>query len=157
MAEKKVGSKVTADDVDRVKKASAEAFKRLESLPDSDRAFVFKAARDEQGGFEQQRREAQLELWRAQVKNYKQDIKLRKRYADKLFRLLVGWTIGLWGFLLLLGFKILGFWVESPVALAVVINVTVAVIGLFLVVTKNLFPNKGGEDPPQPNPPQLTP
>ena len=156
MDEKRNLSASALEAVKRIGDAAATESQDLEALSPENKARIEAGTRTELELLELQQKQAEIDLQKAQVKNYEQDIELRQEYSRKLFRLLLGWTAGLWGFLFLQGFRFLNFAVDSKVALGVVINVTVAVVGLFLVVTKNLFPSrdsaaasKGGSKEPK--------
>ena len=147
MAENGDQSTSTTEAVERIGGAAANESQDLEDLPHENKIHIEADAKAEFAFLEIEQKRQQINLQKAGVENYKQDITLRQEYSKKLFRLLLGWTLGLWGFLLLQGFKPCGFEVDSKVALGVVINVTVAVVGLFLVVTKNLFPSRDSSEP----------
>ncbi|MBN8626290.1 MAG: hypothetical protein J0M17_12455 [Planctomycetes bacterium] len=93
------------------------------------------------------------ELKRINVESARQDMAERKNYANKLFWLIVGWLVGVFLFLLMAGFKkvqlvpfVDGYFVLSDnVLLALIGGTTTTVIGLFLVVVWNLFPNQNNK------------
>jgi len=73
--------------------------------------------------------------------------KVRKKYANRLFWLVVGWLIAVLVFIALAGFKIKGFTLSDKVIIAFITSTTINVIGLFLVPARWLFPSKPKDAP----------
>lgn len=83
------------------------------------------------------------ELKRADLKSKHQDITERKKYTGRIFWLIVGWLIAVLVILLLQGFyKIwkVYFLLSDNVILALIGGTTANVLGIFIIVTKYLFP-----------------
>ncbi|GKS99216.1 hypothetical protein AVKW3434_07530 [Acidovorax sp. SUPP3434] len=78
-----------------------------------------------------------------QLEQFEGIIESRKKYASKIFLLVVWWLIGLGVVVLLSGWKICGFALEKAVLLALIGGTTLNVLGIFTIVTNFLFP-KGG-------------
>lgn len=88
-----------------------------------------------------------------QLEDYKQDIKARGKYADKLFSLIAWWLVAMLVIVMLTGFKgwsfnfssfrlVASFALSDTVILALIGSTTTTVIGLFLVVVNYLFPQR---------------
>ena len=73
-----------------------------------------------------------------------QNIAERKRYASRLYWLIVGWLISLIIIILIQGFDCTPFGLPTSVLLAFITTTTAGVIGLLALVLKYLFstPNK---------------
>ena len=93
----------------------------------------------------------QKEKLRLENESTSQNIKERKKYAKKSFKLVSRWVYGVFGMLLLQGFlseKLMiyntqfQFKLPDSVLIAVVGGTTASVIGIFLVVANYLFPKK---------------
>ena len=78
------------------------------------------------------------------IQNAAQDIRLRRKYANRIFYLVRYWLIGVLGVLILQG--ALGPWklfdLSENVLLALIGGTTVNVLGLFVVVINYLFPKR---------------
>lgn len=87
---------------------------------------------------------ANLDHQRKQVEIHgaQQDITERKKYASKVYWLIVGWLIMLFVVLFFQGFKPHGFALSDPVLLALIGGTTVNVLGIFIVVVNYLFAKK---------------
>lgn len=72
-----------------------------------------------------------------------QDIAERKKYASRIFCLLSLWLIGIFLLLVLQGTHQNGFHLSDNVLIAAIGGTTVNVIGIFIVVTRYLFPSAG--------------
>lgn len=89
-------------------------------------------------------RDLERQEYGAHIDGLKQDIKERKVYAGRIFSLLSIWLIGMFLLLLLQGFgKHLGFILGENVLMAAIGGTTINVIGIFLVVVRYLFPQRG--------------
>jgi len=104
----------------------------------------------------------QVEIERriAEVEGLNQDIRERKKYARKIFRLIVFWVAGVFLILMCQGFlshsdstfavdtpwlkltSKLTFSLSDSVLIAVVSGTTASVIGIFIVVANYLFPKR---------------
>lgn len=67
----------------------------------------------------------------------------RKSYANKIFFLVVGWLVALGLVVLLAGWRLGGFELDSKVLLALIGGTTLNVLGIFTIVTNFLFPKNG--------------
>jgi hypothetical protein len=76
-------------------------------------------------------------LIKAQIDDFKQDTSERKKYANRIFCLVVGWLLGV--AVLLLIFHSL---VTERVLIALLSGTTINVLGIFVVVAKYLFPHR---------------
>ena len=65
----------------------------------------------------------------------------RKKYAGKLFWLIVGWLSVVVAFVALAGFHAWGFLLSDAILIAFITSTTVSVLGLFIVAAKWLFPS----------------
>lgn len=107
-----------------------------------------------------------LERDRLINRGMEQDIAARKEYANRIFRLIVGWLIAIFSVLILHGFlsrndvtfsfrffhwiwpspvvslSKLHFELSDPVLLALIGGTTASVLGLFVIVANYLFPKK---------------
>jgi len=79
------------------------------------------------------------------LENLKQDIELRKEYAQKIYWLVVGWVAAILVILFLQGFSQNGFSLANSVLLALVGTTTLNIVGLLYVITHYLFPSKDKE------------
>ena len=71
------------------------------------------------------------------AESLKQDIDLRNEYAKKIYRLLIGWLLGVVLLIVLCGLAILE--IPTTVLTALVSGVSLGVIGLLATVAKYLF------------------
>lgn len=83
-----------------------------------------------------------LQERRIRLEGAAQDIRERRRYAGRVFWLVVFWLAGIFVLLLLEGFfaKSGYFHLGSSVLIAAIGGTTVNVIGIFIVVARYLFP-----------------
>ena len=90
---------------------------------------------------------ARTKLARATVRSVKQDIRERKKYARKIFKLICWWVAGL---LLLVCLSSWSSWTyfrtPTSLLLALVGSTTLNVLGLFYIVAHYLFPDRGTKD-----------
>lgn len=77
---------------------------------------------------------------KAYVEGLRQDINARKDYADKIFKLVIFWLVGVF---LILIFNMWASKLSDAVVMALIGGTTVNVLGLFLVVANYLFPKSG--------------
>ena len=89
--------------------------------------------------------EIQNEFLEAQLESFRQNTGERRKYAKGLFRLVVGWTCGVYALLLLQGFwgDSKTFYLSDNVLIAVI--ATSGLTGIFLVVAKYLFPGRDSD------------
>ena len=78
-----------------------------------------------------------------ELKQIDEIIDSRKAYADKIFKLVVSWLIGVGGVILLSGFAPFGFMLDDKVLLALIGGTTLNVLGIFTIVANFLFPKNG--------------
>lgn len=86
----------------------------------------------------------------AQLENYKEEIKQRRKYARRIFILTCLWVTAIYGLILLQGFAYKGFHVSDSVLLAAIGTTTANIIGVFLIVAKYLFTRGAVPTPPPP-------
>ena len=70
-----------------------------------------------------------------------QDISERKKYASRVFCLVLGWLFGVYLLLVLQGFK-LAFHLSDSVLLAAIGSTTANIIAILVIVVRYLFPGK---------------
>ena len=80
------------------------------------------------------------------IRGAEQDIEERKKYAHRNFCLIVGWLVVVNLMLFFQGFKFTvsghEFSLPTPVLLTVIGSTTATILGIFVIVTKYLFPNR---------------
>ena len=76
-----------------------------------------------------------------ELESLQQDIIERRKYALRIFFLLVFWLLGVFAMLLLQAWKAWGFSLTEPLLISVVGGTTASVISIFIVVAKYLFPS----------------
>jgi len=76
------------------------------------------------------------------LQEHQQTISLRTDFAKKIFRLVIGWVIAIFGILILQGFAIARFNLANSIILALIGSTTLNIVGLLYVVTHYLFPQK---------------
>ena len=87
-------------------------------------------------------------LWgKAQATEFRkdsaQDRSERKTYAGRIFRLLIGWLCVVASILFLRGFfKFTFFNLSDAVLMTLIGSTTASVVGIFIIVTKYLFPKR---------------
>lgn len=72
----------------------------------------------------------------------RQDIEERKKYAHRAFCLVIVWLVVIGIILALQGFHILGFYLTSGVIQVLIGSTTGSIVGIFLIVTRYLFPRR---------------
>ena len=77
-----------------------------------------------------------------EIRDLRQDRKLRQEYARKLFWLVVAWLTVLWLVVLADGFRFTRFNVDADVLRLLVASTTASVLGLFAIVANYLFPRR---------------
>lgn len=78
-----------------------------------------------------------------ELKQIDEIIESRKAYANKIFKLVVFWLIGVVAVILLSGFGPFGFLLDDKVLLALIGGTTLNVLGIFTIVANFLFPKNG--------------
>lgn len=98
------------------------------------------------------------ERYRLENNSIDQDIKQRKKYAQRIFLLITGWIITICFFVFLQGLNYIcipffkenylefGFQLSDSVLITLITTTTANVAAYFLVVTKYLFPTNGGDN-----------
>jgi len=89
---------------------------------------------------EEQDLERQHQL--AQLEGIRQDIEERKKYAGRSFWLVVIWLLLIGVFVFFQGFKVGGFELTSGVLITLIGSTTGSIVGIFLIVTRYLFPRR---------------
>jgi uncharacterized hydantoinase/oxoprolinase family protein len=77
---------------------------------------------------------------KAALEGLKQDIEERKKYAGRAFWLVVVWLLLIGVIIFFQGFKLYGFELSSGVLTTLIGSTTGSVVGIFLIVTRYLFP-----------------
>ena len=78
----------------------------------------------------------------AKIDDLVQDRDQRKKYSDRLFKLVVWWLIAVSLIILLHGFGYVPFTLSVAVLTTIVGSTTGAVLGLFAIVANYLFPKR---------------
>jgi len=77
-----------------------------------------------------------------EIANSKQDRDERKLYAGRIFTLICIWLGIITLIIIFQGFRFADFRLEQPVLLALIGSTTLNVVGIFVIVTRYLFPVK---------------
>ena len=77
-----------------------------------------------------------------QLQDLQQDRDQRRKYSDRLFRLIVTWLVAVGAVLLLHGFTDVRFALAVPVLTTLIGATTASVLGLFAIVANYLFPKR---------------
>jgi uncharacterized membrane protein YcjF (UPF0283 family) len=86
--------------------------------------------------------ELEEDIYRVHTEGVAQDIRERKLYAKRIFLITVSWLIGLAVVVALDGWRTFTrFQVSERIILALITSATIEVIGLFVIVTRYLFPS----------------
>lgn len=86
--------------------------------------------------------EEEKHLYEVHTRGLEQDIQERKDYAKKIYKLTLGWFIGLALVLVLHGWRdVTHFDLSERIILALITSTTIEVIGVFVIVAKYLFPS----------------
>lgn len=83
---------------------------------------------------------------RAEIENLDQDRDERKKYASRVFLLVVVWLVAIGMILVLQGFGIGKFDLSDNVLLMLIGTTTGSVVGIFLIVANYLFPRRSSSD-----------
>jgi hypothetical protein len=83
-----------------------------------------------------------LEKSRTELAGTQQDIAERKKYAGRTYWLVVVWLAMIGLIVLCQGFTLLGFGLTSGVLITLIGSTTGSVVGIFLIVTRYLFPRR---------------
>ncbi len=68
-----------------------------------------------------------------------QDISARRKYAFRVFLLVIGWIIGIYLLLVFQGFRFRSFHLSDNILLAAIGSTTANIIGILLIIVKYLF------------------
>jgi hypothetical protein len=79
---------------------------------------------------------------KAEIGGTVQDIKERKKYAHRSFCLVAIWLVSIGVMIIFQGFKIKGFNLEPEVLMALIGGTTTGIVGIFLIVSRYLFPRR---------------
>ncbi|MDA0206989.1 MAG: hypothetical protein O3A53_10710 [Acidobacteria bacterium] len=90
--------------------------------------------------FEEEAEALRLEDRRELLKSHKQDRKERKRYAERVFRLVCWWLAGVMALVCSAGLDALHL--DETVLMTIVGSTTASVAAIFVVVAKYLFPSR---------------
>ena len=70
-----------------------------------------------------------------------QDLTERKKYAGRIFWLIVGWIVAIFAIIVLQGFSAkTGFSISDTVLMTLIGGTTINILGIFIVVANYLFP-----------------
>ncbi|HEY0009326.1 MAG TPA: hypothetical protein VGB55_11425 [Tepidisphaeraceae bacterium] len=83
------------------------------------------------------------QLARLSIEDLKQDIRERKAYADRIFRLISLWLAGVFWLVIAAGWTKGEFKLSDRVLITLLGATTASVIGLFVIVANYLFPKSG--------------
>jgi hypothetical protein len=83
-----------------------------------------------------------LEAIKARLQSFKQDTEARDKYANRIFVLICVWLSAIFGLLVIDGFDVLGFQLETEVMITAITGTTLNVLGIFVIVARYLFPTK---------------
>ena len=75
-----------------------------------------------------------------QLQSAKQDFELRKKFAHRIFFMVVAWLVVILAIIICTGMKLLA--ISDAVLLGLIGSTTVNVTAFFVIVTKYLFPTK---------------
>jgi len=92
--------------------------------------------------FEDEKHQLDLERLKLENEEARGTIQDRRRYAEKVYRLVGAWIVLIFVLLILQGFgSFYSFKLSDPVLLAAIGSTTVNVIGMLLIVLRYLFPS----------------
>jgi hypothetical protein len=83
------------------------------------------------------------DLERLKAESFAQDISERKKFAHRIFWMVVGWLVSIITIVVLVGCKIIIL--SDSILMSLIGSTTVNVTTFFLVVTKYLFPSNKSE------------
>jgi hypothetical protein len=92
--------------------------------------------------FEAEKLDLDREHHKAEIQSFRQDVEQRKTYANRTFCLVVVWLAAIAVVVFLQGFKLSGFSLDAGIVEALIGGTTTGVVGLFLIVTRYLFPRR---------------
>ena len=87
-------------------------------------------------------REAEVDLKKAEIDDRKQDREERKKYAIRIFGLLIGYIFFVVLMLFGTGYWGCGFSLSDNLLIALVTTTTANIIGIYTIVARYLFPTK---------------
>ncbi len=116
-------------------------------MPEIDPRFIREAEPARQDGEALQlsgdeERSLRLDRRREEIAGLTQDRTQRKKYANRLFWLVVGWLLVVGAILLLHGFAVAAFELPGIALTTLIGSTTASVIGLFAIVANYLFPRQ---------------
>lgn len=111
-----------------------------ELLPDLETDTLYD---DEKQSHENARLRLENLLLEAKIDDVVQDRDQRKKYSDRLFKLVVGWLCAIGVIILLHGFSCIPFNLSVAVLSTIIGSTTASVLGLFVIVANYLFPPRG--------------
>jgi hypothetical protein len=85
-------------------------------------------------------KDLEIQAKAALIRGAEQDIDERKKYAHRAFCLVVAWLVVIGIILLLQGFHADGFELSGGVLEILIGSTTGSIVGIFLIVTRYLFP-----------------
>lgn len=101
---------------------------------------------------EHREREEIIKGRRADRKDREQLTEIKKSYADRSFKFLCLWSIGVFVLFLFSGFKLWSFKLPNTVLSVLAGSTTVSVVGLFAIIGKGLFNNTSHKESTPTNP-----
>ena len=87
---------------------------------------------------------SEADYWRQSTRELEDLRGLRKKYASRVFGFMVAWTAVVAGLLILDGFSLWGFELDTTVLTTIIGGTTISVIGLVLAIIRGLFPRSAG-------------
>jgi hypothetical protein len=82
---------------------------------------------------------------RVEIDGILQDLGERKKYAGRIFWMVVVWLAAIALVIVMEGFHLLGFYLDSSIVIALIGGTTTGIVGLFLIVARYLFPRRLNE------------
>ena len=122
------------------RESHSEVVRKLIAAIQKSRPSSISKAPDEQSRAEEQDLDAEQKV--AELRGINQDIDERKKYAHRSFWLVTGWLIAIGIIFIFQGFRFYGFSLEPEVLLALIGGTTTGIVGIFLVVSRYLFPRR---------------
>lgn len=98
------------------------------------------------GGYLEETLDLDSQKKKTEIANAQQNIDERKKYAHRTFCLVCCWLAAIAGMIVLQGFNLFGFWLDSGIVIAMIGGTTTGVVGIFLIVARYLFPKTVSTD-----------
>jgi hypothetical protein len=89
--------------------------------------------------YEQQKLQVELDRLKAELENERQDTQLRKRFSEQIFQYLRTFSLFCGVVILLQGFGVFGFRLDTPVLVTLVGGTAASAFGLVSIVLGGLF------------------